>query len=79
MECIYSLFVFYINMVTTILSYSNQCDKRVKGVLHPNFCHNLLTLELLQTCMSLFLLLNTKEYILKNDWNQMVSWHHWFW
>jgi len=46
--------------------------KSVKGILHPNFCHNLLTLKLLQTCMSLFLLLNTKEYILKNDWNQMV-------
>jgi len=33
------------------------------------FCHHLLTLKLLQTCMSFFLLLNTKEDILENDWN----------
>jgi len=33
------------------------------------FCHQLLTLKLLQTCMSFFLLLNTKEDALKNDWN----------
>jgi len=31
------------------------------------FCHQLLALKLLQTCMSLFLLQNTKEDILKND------------
>jgi len=38
----------------------------LKGILHPKFFH-LLTLKLLQTCISLFLLLNTKEDILKND------------
>jgi len=32
-------------------------------------CHHLLTFKLLQTCMSVLLLLNTKEDILKNDWN----------
>jgi len=37
-----------------------------KGILHPKM---LLTLKLLQNCMSFFLLLNTKEDILKNDWN----------
>jgi len=36
----------------------------------PKFCHHLLTLTLLQTCMSFFLLMNTKQDILKNDWNQ---------
>jgi len=41
------------------------------------FCHHLLTLKLLQTCMSIFLQMNTNEYILKNDWNQTtVVWHH---
>jgi len=35
---------------------------------------HLLTLKLLQTCMSFFLLLNTKEDILKIDWNQTVVW-----
>jgi len=34
--------------------------------------HHLLTLKLLQTCMSVFLLLDIKEDILKNDWNQTV-------
>jgi len=33
------------------------------------FCHHLLTLKLLQPCMIFFPLLNTKEDILKNDWN----------
>jgi len=35
------------------------------------FCHHLLTLKLLQTCMSFFLL-NTKEDILKNNWTSIV-------
>ncbi len=38
-------------------------------------CHNLLTLKLFQTCMSFFLLLNTKEDILKNVGNQIVDFH----
>jgi len=40
--------------------------KKLKGILHPKkfkFCHHLLTL----TCMSFFLLMNTKQDILKND------------
>jgi len=46
----------------------------LKGYSTPKlkFCQHLLTLKLLQTCMSFFLLLNTKEAILKNDWNQTV-------
>jgi len=35
------------------------------------FCHHLLTLKLLQACMSFFLL-NTKEDILKNNWTSIV-------
>jgi len=43
---------------------------------HTLFCHLLLTWMWLQTCMSFFLRQNTKEDILKNDWNQTVLWHH---
>jgi len=38
------------------------------------FCHHSLTLKLLQTCMSFFLLLNTQE---DWNWNQTIFWHHW--
>jgi len=38
--------------------------------------HSLLTLKLFQTCMSFFLLLNTKEDILKNVGNQTVDSSH---
>ncbi len=38
----------------------------LKGIVHPKTCHHLLTLKLFQTCVSFFLLLNTKEDILKN-------------
>jgi len=41
------------------------------------FCHHLLTLKLLQTCMSFFLLLSTKEDIQKNDWNFGTIDFHW--
>ncbi len=37
------------------------------------FCHRLLTLMLFQTCMNVFLLLNTKEDILKNVGDLMSS------
>jgi len=51
----------------------------LKGYSTQNwkFCYYLLILKLLQTCMSFFLLLNTKEDVLKNDLNQTVVWHHW--
>jgi len=51
----------------------------LKGYSKQKFTspNHLLTLKLLQTCMSFLLLLNTKEDILKNDWNQTVVWHHW--
>jgi len=60
----------------------NRTDQTVvyiKGILHPKMKIlkiNLLILKLLQTCMRFFLLLNTQEDILKNDWNQTVVWHH---
>jgi len=38
-------------------------------------CHNFLTLKLFQTYIN-FLLLNTKEDILKNMCNQTVDGHH---
>jgi len=45
--------------------------KTVKGhsTQKFKFCHHLLILKMLQTCMSFCLLLNTKEDIVKNDWN----------
>jgi len=48
--------------------------KKVKGILHPkmkmlsSFTHP-------QVVANLYLL-NTKEDIMKNDWNQTVVWHH---
>ncbi len=47
----------------------------LKGTGHPKwqFCHHLLTLMLFKTCMSLYLLLNTKEDILKNVCYQRVA------
>jgi len=38
---------------------------------------NLSSFKLFQTCMSFFLLLNTKEDILKNVSNQTVDGPHW--
>ncbi len=40
------------------------------------FCHNLLPLKYFQTCMNVFILLNTKEDILKNVGNRAVLGHH---
>ncbi len=40
------------------------------------FCYNLFTIKLFQTCMSFFLLLNTKYYILKNVGKQTVAGSH---
>jgi len=43
----------------------------LKGYSSPKWkvCHHLLTLKLLQTSLSFFLMLNTKEDILKNNCN----------
>ncbi len=48
-----------------------------KGIVNNEFCHHLLTLKLLQTCMSFCLLLNTKQHILKNVGKQTVAGSHW--
>jgi len=40
------------------------------------FSYHLLTLKFLQTCMRFFLLLNTKEDILKNDWDFGIIDYH---
>jgi len=50
---------------------SSPCRRynlKVYSIQNWKFCHHLLTLKLLQTCMTFFVLINTKEYILKNDW-----------
>jgi len=51
--------------------------RSIKGKVDPKifFCHHLLTLKLFQNHMSGFLLLNTKEDILKNA-NQTVDGSH---
>ncbi len=41
-----------------------------------NFCHDLLTLKLIQTYINLFQMVNTKEDILKNVCNQTVDSSH---
>ncbi len=49
-----------------------------KGIVHPKWiCHHLLTLTLFQTCMSIFILLRTKEDVLKNVCNQTGDGSHW--
>ncbi len=47
----------------------------IKGIVHPTiyFCHYLLTDMLSQTCINLFLVVNTKEDISKNVGNQTVA------
>ncbi len=44
--------------------------KSLKGTVHPKNEHNLLSLKYFQTCMNVFVLLNTKEDILKKVCNQ---------
>ncbi len=46
----------------------------IKGVVYQKckFCHHLFT-KLFQTCMSFFILLNTKEDILKNVCKQTAE------
>ncbi len=50
------------------------CFKNLKGQFTQKwkFCHHLLTLKYFQTCMNVFVLLNTKEDILKNEGNRAV-------
>jgi len=62
------------------VNYSfNLAISFLKGIVHPKWkCwHHLLTLKWFQTCMSFFLLLNTKENILKNVGNRTVDCNHW--
>ncbi len=47
-----------------------------RGVVHPNM--NILS-SMFQTWMSFFLLMNTKEDMLKNVGNQTVDGSHWHW
>ncbi len=63
---------------------SPGCWKQVrssfKGMVHPKMKIQpsfILALKLFQTCMSFFLLLNTKEDILKNVGNQTADDLHW--
>jgi len=58
-----SLFTY--KLTSIILTLINKS----KGWFIQKFCHHLITLKLLQTCMSLFLLPNTKEDVLKNVGN----------
>jgi len=46
------------------------------GYYSPKMKKKLLTLKLLQTCLNVFVLLNTKEDILKNVVNQTVAGPH---
>ncbi len=55
-----------INKYTHTHTHTHKCH---------HFGHNLLTLKLFQTCMSFFLLLNTKD-IMKNIGNQIVAGPH---
>ncbi len=52
------------------------CTTSVKGIVDPKN-HHLLSLKLFQSCMNVFVLLNTKEDILKNVGNRAVLGHHW--
>ncbi len=55
--------------------YCNTCFVlKVQYTQKWKFCHHLLTLKSFQTCMSFFLLLNTKLCILKNFSNQ-TKWY----
>ncbi len=62
----------------TSWTVSKQKNEIVCSKMHPkmNFCHYLLTHMSFQTCMDFFLLLNTKEDILKNVGNQTVDGSH---
>ncbi len=64
------------NLTFRLLSNDCDCDYLVslKGQFTQKwkFWHHLLTLKLFSTCTSFFLLLNTKEVILKNG-NQTVA------
>jgi len=59
----------------TVALIINMQSLVLKGIVEPKikFCHYLFTEMLFQTCINLFLVLNTKEYILKNVGNQTVA------
>ncbi len=54
------------------LKYSNQFKNCRMGLREMKFCHRLLTLMSVQTCMHFFLLRNTKQYILINVWSLAI-------
>ncbi len=56
---------------TQYLNLEGQFTQKCK------FCHHLLILKYFQTCMNVFVLLNTKEDILKNVGNRAVRGYHW--
>jgi len=68
-------------MVKTLISVYKIMDGReiLKGLFTQNwqFSQHLFTVMLFQTCTSFFLLMNTKEDILKNIANQTVDGTHW--
>jgi len=51
---------------------AKMCSLKGDSTQKLKFCHHLLTLKLLQTWMSLFLLLNTKHF---KEWLEL--WPHW--
>ncbi len=70
----------------TKCKYTNKCMDNALEVIgflkwqfaqKWKFCHHLVTLKLFQTCISFFLLLSTKDDILKNICNQTVDSSHW--
>ncbi len=67
-------------MLTVIFHFESNLvlkKENLEGIVHSKclFCH-LLILHLFQTCMSFFLLLNTKEDVLKNVGKQAVDGSH---
>jgi len=64
----------YSEFFITVQNYSTVHNNNMHTFTQKwKFCHHLLTLKFFQTCMSFFLLLNSKEDILKNVGNQTVD------
>jgi len=63
-----------VSPIPGIINYTTQFKGivRLKMKILSLFTHP----EVVSTCMRVFLLLNTKEYILKNVGNQTVDGHH---
>ncbi len=68
---------YYIYYKTLLISKISS--KHLKGQFTQKwkFCHDLLT-QCFQTCINVFILLNTKEDILKNGGNRAVLGHQYF-